>query len=178
MPDPLLLAIDGNSLLHRAYHSGVERDQRTVDGRPCWALSGMWTLLLDAVKVPGLGGLSVASVCANELIGIVGNSLVLPLAPGCRLDPTVESTGAAAPLRDAYLADAPEPLRVSLPTRGVFAEAEPDCEFLVLSMWDSSAERAKYRTERVERLALRAQTIADIAAIDGDVIDMESAWTV
>jgi heme-degrading monooxygenase HmoA len=62
--------------------------------------------------------------------------------------------------------------------RGVFAEAEPESEFLVLSMWDSAAERAKYRTERVERLALRAQTGADVAAIEGDVIEMESAWTV
>ncbi|GAA1923318.1 YdbC family protein [Streptomyces sodiiphilus] len=62
--------------------------------------------------------------------------------------------------------------------RGVFAQAEPDHEFLVLSMWDSAAERAKYRTERVERLALRAQTGADIASIAGDVIDMEPAWTV
>ncbi|MDT0305629.1 DUF4937 domain-containing protein [Streptomyces sp. DSM 44917] len=62
--------------------------------------------------------------------------------------------------------------------RGVFAEAEPESEFLVLSMWDSAAERAKYRTERVERLALRAQTGADVAAIAGDVIDMEPGWTV
>ncbi|TDC27840.1 DUF4937 domain-containing protein [Streptomyces sp. 8K308] len=62
--------------------------------------------------------------------------------------------------------------------RGVFAEAEPESEFLVLSMWNSAAERAKYRTERVERLALRAQIGADVAAIAGDVIDMEPAWTV
>ncbi|WP_049563829.1 YdbC family protein [Streptomyces sp. SBT349] len=62
--------------------------------------------------------------------------------------------------------------------RGVFAEAEPESEFLVLSMWDSAAERAKYRTERVERLALRAQMGADLAAIAGDVIDMEPSWTV
>ena len=36
----------------------------------------------------------------------------------------------------------------------------------------------KYRTERVERLALRAQTEADVAALTGDVVDMESSWTV
>ncbi|GAB3127862.1 YdbC family protein [Streptomyces calidiresistens] len=62
--------------------------------------------------------------------------------------------------------------------RGVFAEAEEDREFLVLSMWDSAAERAKYRTERVERLVLRAGTGADLAALAGDVIDLEPAWTV
>ncbi|WP_093838235.1 YdbC family protein [Streptomyces aidingensis] len=62
--------------------------------------------------------------------------------------------------------------------RGVFAEADGEREFLVLSMWNSAAERAKYRTERVERLALRAQTGADVAAIDGDVVDLEPSWTV
>ncbi|MDB1088828.1 YdbC family protein [Streptomyces sp. ACA25] len=62
--------------------------------------------------------------------------------------------------------------------RGVFAEAEREREFLVLSMWDSAAERAKYRTERVERLALRAQTGADVASITGAVVDVEPAWTV
>lgn len=62
--------------------------------------------------------------------------------------------------------------------RGVFAQAGSEDEFLVLSMWDSRAEHGKYRTERVERLALRAQTGADITGIAGDVIDLESLWTV
>jgi hypothetical protein len=61
--------------------------------------------------------------------------------------------------------------------RGLFGEA-PGNEFLVLSMWRSAAEHGKYRTERVERLALRAQTEADVAALTGDVVDMESSWTV
>ncbi|GHF24002.1 DUF4937 domain-containing protein [Streptomyces mashuensis] len=61
--------------------------------------------------------------------------------------------------------------------RGVFGEA-PGQEFLVLSMWNSVAEHGKYRTDRVERLALRAQTEADVAAITGDVVEIEQAWTV
>ncbi|MEU1805306.1 YdbC family protein [Streptomyces sp. NPDC019937] len=61
--------------------------------------------------------------------------------------------------------------------RGVFGEA-PGNEFLVLSMWNSAAEHGKYRVERVERLGLRAQTEADVAAIAGDVVGVESAWTV
>ncbi|TVL92695.1 YdbC family protein [Streptomyces sp. SAJ15] len=61
--------------------------------------------------------------------------------------------------------------------RGVFGEA-PGSEFLVLSIWDSAAEHGKYRTERVERLALRAQTETDVAAIAGDVVALESTWTV
>ncbi len=62
--------------------------------------------------------------------------------------------------------------------RGVFAQANAGDEFLVLSMWDSNAEYGKYRVERVERLALRAQTGADISHVDGDVIDLEPSWTV
>lgn len=62
--------------------------------------------------------------------------------------------------------------------RGVFAQSGDEGEFMVLSMWDTTAEHGKYRAERVERLALRAQTGADIAAIDGDVIDVEPEWTV
>ncbi|MCC3775609.1 YdbC family protein [Streptomyces sp. UNOB3_S3] len=61
--------------------------------------------------------------------------------------------------------------------RGVFGEA-PGREFLVLSMWNSGAEHGKYREDRVERLALRAQTEADVAAITGDVVQIEQAWTV
>ncbi len=62
--------------------------------------------------------------------------------------------------------------------RGVFAQARSEDEFLVLSMWDSAAEHGKYRTERIERLALRAQLGADVTAVTGDVIDLEPAWTV
>ncbi|MBO0655406.1 MULTISPECIES: YdbC family protein [Streptomyces] len=61
--------------------------------------------------------------------------------------------------------------------RGVFGEA-PGQEFLVLSLWNSEAEHGKYRADRVERLGLRAQTEADVAAITGDVVKIEQSWTV
>ncbi|MEU5427224.1 YdbC family protein [Streptomyces olivoreticuli] len=61
--------------------------------------------------------------------------------------------------------------------RGVFGEA-PGQEFLVLSMWNSGAEYGKYRVDRLERLALRAQTEADVAAIGGDIVAIEPSWTV
>jgi hypothetical protein len=85
-------------------------------------------MLLDSILVPGLAGRSVASVCSNELIGIVGNSLVLPVAPGQRLDPTVDTGGddsEPVPLIDAYNTNPLPPIRVSVPTRGVYAEAIP-----------------------------------------------------
>jgi heme-degrading monooxygenase HmoA len=62
--------------------------------------------------------------------------------------------------------------------RGVFTQAQAEDEFMVLSMWDSTAEHGKYRTDRVERLALRTQLGADVTGIAGDVIDLEPSWTV
>ncbi len=61
--------------------------------------------------------------------------------------------------------------------RGLVGRA-PGEEFLILSMWESAAERGKYRPERVERLGFRAQTEADVRAVTGDVADLEPAWTV
>lgn len=61
--------------------------------------------------------------------------------------------------------------------RGLLGRA-PGEEFLVLSLWQSAAERGKYRPERLERLALRAQMAADIAGVTGDVVDLEPSWTV
>jgi hypothetical protein len=82
-------------------------------------------MMLDGFEAPGAGGRSLASVVENRLIGIVGNSLVLPVSPGNHLDPTY-----AAELRDAtallrhYTPETPPPaMRLTLPTRGVFLEA-------------------------------------------------------
>lgn len=61
--------------------------------------------------------------------------------------------------------------------RGLFGDAPGD-EFLVLSMWRSAAEHGKYQVDRVERLSVRAQTDVDIAAVTGDIVELESTWTV
>jgi hypothetical protein len=83
-------------------------------------------MLLDGYYAPWAGGRSVASVIENRLIGIVGNSLVMPVARGNHLDPRFRPTeeGTNANLLKLYALDSPvPPARVSLPTRGVFAEA-------------------------------------------------------
>ncbi|MEU3047103.1 MULTISPECIES: YdbC family protein [unclassified Streptomyces] len=61
--------------------------------------------------------------------------------------------------------------------RGLFGEA-PGNEFLIMSLWQSAAEHGKYRQERIERLLLRARTQADVAAMTGDVVELEPSWTV
>ncbi|MHB8809573.1 MAG: helix-hairpin-helix domain-containing protein [Desulfobulbaceae bacterium] len=82
-------------------------------------------MLLDGFQAPNAGGRSVASVVENELIGIVGNCLVLPVARGYHLDPTFNQD-AKNPINllEHYEPNTPiEPFRVALPTRGVYAEA-------------------------------------------------------
>jgi 5'-3' exonuclease len=45
---PLLLAIDGDSLLHRAYHAMEDSEHRDDDGRPVWGLRGLVTFIAGA----------------------------------------------------------------------------------------------------------------------------------
>ncbi|NND11800.1 MAG: helix-hairpin-helix domain-containing protein [Flavobacteriaceae bacterium] len=88
-------------------------------------------MFLDGIQVTDYsnieqypGGIirSVASVVENRVIGIVGNSLVMPVAPGFRLDPNTR--GKDVDLLSLYQPISPiEPVNVSIPTKGVFAEA-------------------------------------------------------
>ena len=82
-------------------------------------------MLLDGFEAPNSGGRSVASVVDNELIGIVGNCLVLPVARGFHLDPTFkQDVENPVDLLEHYEPNTPiEPSRVAIPTRGVYCEA-------------------------------------------------------
>ena len=101
--------------------------------------------LLDGYIAPHSGGRSVASVVENRLVGIIGNALVMPVAPGIRLD---YYTDVDAPAKDSDEIDklrgkigdrnndpqdalltaykpfvAAPSIRVSIPTKGVYAES-------------------------------------------------------
>ncbi len=82
-------------------------------------------MLVDGFEAPNSGGRSVASVVDNELLGIVGNCLVLPVSRGFHLDPTYnQDTENPVDLLEHYQPNTPlEPSRVALPTRGVYCEA-------------------------------------------------------
>lgn len=77
--------------------------------------------LLDGYLAPNSGNRSVASLVENKISGIVGNNLVLKVVPGVRLDPVFK------PIVDliAYYQPATpvDPFRISVPTRGVYAES-------------------------------------------------------
>ena len=53
-----LLAVDGNSLLHRSFHASARTGFRTPDGRPMWAVRGLLSHLVAAVD----------RVCADALV--------------------------------------------------------------------------------------------------------------
>lgn len=82
-------------------------------------------MLLDGFVAPNSGGRSVASVVQNNLIGIVGNSLIMPVSPGYHLDPTYnQDVEKPIDLLEHYQPNTPiDPIRVAIPTRGVYAEA-------------------------------------------------------
>jgi hypothetical protein len=93
-------------------------------------------MLLDGFNIQNfndfglpIGSRSLASVVKNELITITGNSLVFPVAAGYKVSQSyiVEQIGDGAEivsLLDHYQPLTPiEPYRISVPTKGVFAEA-------------------------------------------------------
>lgn len=86
------------------------------------------TYKADGSLPPGTSGMrSLASVVKNEMIGIAGNSLVMPVAPGYRVSQalvTQDGESETAALFDHYRPMTPvDPYRVSVPTRGVYTEA-------------------------------------------------------
>ncbi len=94
---------------HRAIWLGMDASRRYM--------------LLDGILAPQGKGLSVASVVENRVLAVVGNCLVLPVAPGVHLDPTVKVSGPDGLFAHYRPASPASPARVSVPTRGVFAEA-------------------------------------------------------
>ena len=88
--------------------------------------------LLDGFVAPNAGGRSVASVVENRLVSIIGNCIVMPVAPGIRLDYFDEGAaedGAPHDRGEDWLLARYRPLipnppsRIAVPTRGVFAES-------------------------------------------------------
>ncbi|HKP68003.1 MAG TPA: hypothetical protein VJV05_01890, partial [Pyrinomonadaceae bacterium] len=78
-------------------------------------------MLLDGIVAPGkANGRSVASVVENRIVGVAGNSLIMPVAPGFQLDPSIDDS---IDLFARYYNEDSDPGRVSLPTKGVYAEA-------------------------------------------------------
>ena len=121
---PLLLAVDGNSLLHRAYHAGLDVPLTDDKGRPVWAVKGLVSLVAraaarlrpDAVVIgfdcprlshrkadfpaykahrpPKPGDLVEQLDVAPALLAAAGFTVVVP--PGCEADDVLASGAARA----------------------------------------------------------------------------------
>lgn len=116
-------------------------------------------MLLDGIIAPGkANGRSVASVVENRVIGIAGNSLVLPVAPGYQLDPTIDET---FDLFAQYYHDEPDPIRISMPTKGVYAEA-------VMGQCNSCEEKDESRFWRWEESPIPDSPTTQILPINTD----------
>ena len=126
-------------------------------------------LLLDGFNIEVfndiLGGIvnkSLASVVKNELIGVAGNSLIFPVAQGVNLDrrniiiqsPSTDGENTTSSLETLKLFDHYKPLtpippyRISVPTRGVFAEAvQGSCDACEKVKDNTSQDWDKFKTD-------------------------------
>lgn len=65
---PLLLAVDGNSLLHRAHHAHAAGQHRDAAGRPVWALRGVVSLIASAAARLTPDALVVGFDCSRSSV--------------------------------------------------------------------------------------------------------------
>lgn len=79
--------------------------------------------IIDGFIAPKSGGRSIASVCENRIIGVVGNNLILQVVPGVKLDPTYHLAEGATLLEHYQPTTPPDPFRICIPTNGVYGEA-------------------------------------------------------
>jgi hypothetical protein len=116
-------------------------------------------MLLDGIIAPGKAeGRSVASVVENKVIGIAGNSLIMPVAPGYQLDPTIDEY---FDMFAQYYTEDQEPMRISMPTHGVYAEA-------VMGQCNSCEEKDESRFWRWEESPIPDSPTTQILPINTD----------
>ncbi len=131
--------------------------------------------------IPGVPGTrSLASVVKNELITVAGNSLVFPVAAGYRVSQSYifedKKDGVASSTEKTKLLDHYQPLtpvppyRISVPSRGVFAEAvQGACDACEKVKEQSSQDWTKFTTDE-------PTPIAPIVAPTPTITDWKAAW--
>jgi DNA polymerase-1 len=98
---PTLLVLDGNSLLHRAYHAGAAEGQLSDDGRPIWALRGLVGYLARAAAQLNPDAVLVGFDCPEESARRIDYPAYKAHRPGKPADLTQQITDAPALLRAA-----------------------------------------------------------------------------
>ena len=134
-------------------------------------LDGFNIQIFNDFGVP-IGFRSLASVVKNQLMSVVGNSLVFPVAPGYKVsknyiaEQTEEGETVNISLLDHYQPlTAPAPYRVSVPSRGVFLEAvQGACDACEPVEENSSQDWTKFTTDEptpIGQVAPPTPTITD-----------------
>lgn len=139
-------------------------------------LDGFDIQILNDFGVP-VGSRSLASVVKNQLITVVGNSLVFPVAAGYKVGQSyiLEDNGdldtEKITLLDHYKPLTPvPPYRISVPTKGVFAEAVMGaCDACEREKEKSSQDWTKFTTEE-------PTPIAPIITPTPTITDWKAAW--
>jgi 5'-3' exonuclease len=98
---PLLLALDGNSLLHRAYHAGAAEGQLSDNGRPIWALRGLVGYLARAAASLNPDAVLVGFDCSSSSARRVDYPAYKAHRPEKPADLTEQIAGAPELLRAA-----------------------------------------------------------------------------
>jgi len=189
---PVVLVIDGNSLVHRSYHSQARTGLHDADGRPTWAVRGLLMQLVAAVervrpvavvvgfddpaesrrktvwpgykanRIDKLDSLVEQLSCAVEALRELGVAVIVP--PGLEADDVLASTAAQAGAAGA---------RTVVVTSDRDAFALIDDTTTVLRIINGGVDASPMMT--AERLVLllgvRPDQYRDFAALRGDPSD-------
>jgi 5'-3' exonuclease len=98
---PLLLVLDGNSLLHRAYHAGAGDGWVDDDGNPIWALRGFFGYMARAAAHLRPDAMVVGFDCPDESARRTDYPAYKAHRPDKAEDLTAQLLAAPALLRDA-----------------------------------------------------------------------------
>jgi 5'-3' exonuclease len=189
---PVILAIDGNSLVHRSYHAQARTGLHDQRGRPTWAVRGLLMQLVAAVervrpsavvigfddphtsarrdrwptykahRVDKLESLVEQLVCAAEALRELGLQVVMP--PGLEADDVLASAAAHAPTIGATTV-------VVTSDRDAFALIDDTTKVLRIINGGVDASPMMTAERLVVQLGIRPPQYRDFAALRGDPSD-------
>lgn len=191
MSQPTVLAVDGNSLLHRAFHASARSGFR-IDGRPAWAVRGLLSQLVAAVdrvcadavvvgfddrgnssrkkrwptykahRVPKPETLESQLDLAVEVLRALGVVVVVP--PGLEADDVLASVAAQAPAQGARTV-------VATSDRDSFSLIDEHTRMLRILNGGVDASPLLDPARLVLVTGVRPEQYADLAALRGDASD-------
>jgi DNA polymerase-1 len=188
----VILAIDGNSLVHRSYHSQARTGLHDADGRPTWAVRGLLMQLVAAVdrirpdavvvgfddpdtsirrstwpmykanRIDKLGTLVEQLACAVEVLRELGIAVAMP--PGLEADDVLASTA-------AYAKSVGATTMVVTSDRDAFALIDDTTRVLRIINGGVDASPVMNADRLVMLLGIRPEQYRDFAALRGDPSD-------